>query len=218
MDDTKSPVADELGPSDFESLLNRLDPDRDSAGQKYERLRRKLIKFFEWNHCFPAEDLADETLDRVARRLAREGVDEVPAFAWGVASHIRQECERRMRRLVALPEVPAREERLPPDDVEGDLHERLLNERRVQCLDSCLQRLRPEHRDLFLAYYEPREDQSDNRQRLAASVGLTIRGLRVRVNRLREKLEGCVIRCVARPRARRSRIPQSPGRRSGGRG
>jgi DNA-directed RNA polymerase specialized sigma24 family protein len=214
MDDTKSSVTDDLRRRDFESLLLRLDTDRESAGQKYERLRRKLIKFFEWSRCFPAEDLADETLDRVARRVGREDVGRVLPFAWGVANHVRRESGRRTRRLVALPDLPGREVPRPEEDVESDLHDRLLNELRVRCLEACLRRLAPEDRDLFLAYYEAREDRSAHRLRLAAAAGLTIQGLRVRVNRLREKLEGCVSRGIAPPAAR----PGLPGFPRPGRG
>ena len=81
--------------------------------------------------------------------------------------------------------------------MERDLLERVLDERCARCLVSCLRRLPHHSRELFLAYYEPGPDRSAHRQRLAAEAGLTIRGLRVKVNRLREKLEGCVSRCVA---------------------
>src|SRR5260370_8775058 len=54
----------DLTTASFESLLQRLDPDRERAGGKYENIRRKLIKFFQWNDCFAEEDLADEPLGR----------------------------------------------------------------------------------------------------------------------------------------------------------
>jgi hypothetical protein len=55
-----------LTPHEFETLLTRLDPDRDRAAQGYELLRRKLVKFFERNKCAGTEALADETIDRAA--------------------------------------------------------------------------------------------------------------------------------------------------------
>jgi DNA-directed RNA polymerase specialized sigma24 family protein len=210
-------VTDEPKPSpgrdDFELLLERLDADREAAGRKYEDLRRKLIKFFEWNRCWPPEDLTDETLDRVARRVAREDVD-VPSFAWGVAQHLRQESARRTRREVALPDLPRAAQLSGSDDIEGELHERLLDERRARCLSTCLRRLTRGQRELFLAYYQPCPDPSALRQRLAHEAGLSIRGLRVRINRLRERLEGCVWRCVAgasRTRRSRSSAPDQQG-------
>jgi hypothetical protein len=38
----------ELTQSEFDSLLARLDPDRERAGVLYEMLRRKLVQLFEW--------------------------------------------------------------------------------------------------------------------------------------------------------------------------
>lgn len=68
MNDAKAPLHGNAREAErFDNLLRLLDLDRDVAGDKYERLRRKLIKFFEWNACFPAEDLADETFDRVGK-------------------------------------------------------------------------------------------------------------------------------------------------------
>jgi hypothetical protein len=42
------------------------------AGQKYEQIRRKLVRFFEWRACSGADELADATIDRVIRGLVEE--------------------------------------------------------------------------------------------------------------------------------------------------
>jgi DNA-directed RNA polymerase specialized sigma24 family protein len=216
MGDSRRTATDEPKPAcrqdDFESLLERLDADREAAGQKYEGLRRRLIKFFEWNRCEPVEDLADETLDRVARRLARDDVEDVIRFAWGVAQHVRQESERRMRREVAIPDLPRGAQLRGPDDVEGDLLERLLDERRARCFRACLRRLPRGQAELFVAYYQPCPDPSALRQQLSEAEGLSIRGLRVRINRLRQQLEDCVSRCLAGAAPARRRPAPSPNR------
>ncbi len=81
-----SPVPEsDLTAAQFDALLRRLDADRNRAGEKYEEVRWKLVRFFQWNSCLAAEELVDETLNRVAERLAERG-DEIPdvaAFAWG---------------------------------------------------------------------------------------------------------------------------------------
>jgi DNA-directed RNA polymerase specialized sigma24 family protein len=217
MPDSRRTATDESKPSlrqdDFEFLLERLDADREAAGRKYEGLRRKLIKFFEWNRCGPAEDLADQTLDRVARRLAREDVADAVGFCWGVAQYVRQESTRRMRREVALPDLPRAAQLRGPEDVESDLHERLLHERRARCLSACLGRLARGQYELFLAYYQPCPDPSALRQQLSEAEGLTIRGLRVRINRLRHQLEDCVSRCLAGAAPARRRAAASRARR-----
>jgi DNA-directed RNA polymerase specialized sigma24 family protein len=109
----------------FEILLAQLDPDRERAGELYESIRRRLIRLFEWRGCACPEDLADETFNRVARKLA-EGVKLVSAdpysYFCGVA-HLRfKEVSRnaaRERRALdthgdlllptALPVVPEEE-------------------------------------------------------------------------------------------------------------
>src|SRR5256885_4134102 len=53
----------------FSKLLARLDPDRERAGEKYEDLRRTLIRFFEWRGAPFPEEQTDETFNRVARKL-----------------------------------------------------------------------------------------------------------------------------------------------------
>src|SRR5947199_10461635 len=58
----------------FTKLLARLDPDRERAGEKYEDLRCTLIRFFEWRGAPFPEEHADETFNRVARKLD-EGVE-----------------------------------------------------------------------------------------------------------------------------------------------
>ena len=55
-------------------LLGRLDADREQAGEKYEDLRRTLVRFFGWRGAPFPEEHADETFNRVARRLD-EGVE-----------------------------------------------------------------------------------------------------------------------------------------------
>src|SRR5699024_6433909 len=44
----------------FARLLGRLHSDPDIAAQEYERLRRTLVKFFDWRGAWPPEECADE--------------------------------------------------------------------------------------------------------------------------------------------------------------
>src|SRR5260221_14093326 len=74
-----------LTPLEFETLLARLHPARSGAAQEYELLRRKLAKFFERNQLLQAEELADETIDRVAGKLATDEIRDEGLFASGVA-------------------------------------------------------------------------------------------------------------------------------------
>lgn len=181
----------------FQNLLVRLHPDRNLAGEKYEELRRKLIKFFEWNSCFPAEDLVDETFDRVARKLDAEEVRDVPAFTWGVAKNVRQEAQKRAARLVPISDLPHGAAPLREKlDLENAIQQRMDERQRSRCFNLCLQRLAEQDRELFLKYHSAGNQTATDRQHLAASFQLTIAALRVRINRIREKLEKCVANCM----------------------
>jgi hypothetical protein len=50
----------------FAKLLDCLSADRERAGEKYEDLRRTLIRFFEWRGAPFPEEHADETFNRIA--------------------------------------------------------------------------------------------------------------------------------------------------------
>ncbi|HEY0047746.1 MAG TPA: hypothetical protein VGB68_00565, partial [Pyrinomonadaceae bacterium] len=57
-----------INQENFDVLLNWLDRNREIAGQKYEKIRRRLIRIFLGRGCFEAEELADETINRVTRK------------------------------------------------------------------------------------------------------------------------------------------------------
>ena len=81
-------------PKSFEKLLNWLDSDRDKAGEKYERIRLRLIRIFTCRGCFEAEDLSDQTINVVASRIdwLIENFKGDPAlYFYGVAKKIYQE-------------------------------------------------------------------------------------------------------------------------------
>jgi len=52
----------------FDRLLQWLDQDRDEAGLKYESIRSKLIRIFKRYGWTTAEDLADESINRVTQK------------------------------------------------------------------------------------------------------------------------------------------------------
>ena len=181
----------------FEALLRLLDADRERAGEKYEDLRRRLIKFFQWNSCVPAEDLVDETLDRVTEKLPESPVLDVVGFAWGVAKHVRQEASKQSERIVQMSDLPGGTE-LPSKDQgpERVLQEEMEDERRAECLRRCLRRFSNSDREVFLKYHHVQGEHTEYRQRLATNLGLSIGALRVKINRLREKLENCLQQCM----------------------
>src|SRR6185295_2245172 len=142
-------------------LLRRLGPEPEAAGARYEALRRRLIDLFAWERSETPEDLADETLNRLARRLS-EGVtidSGIARYAFGIARLLLQEDVRARRtRDAALRELPLRGR---PAEVSDTL--RLL----LQCLDE----LPAQSRDLIERYYR------DGRSGLAEALGVTVNAL-----------------------------------------
>ena len=194
MDNTKAPICKDEPSSQFESLLRRLDADRDHAGQKYEELRRRLIRFFGWNDCFPEEDLADEALDRVALKIDSEEINDIVPFTWGVARNIVREFHKR------LPTVDIDD--LPPHEgphtgnAELPIIEAADRQRRLQCLHQCIQVLSAAEREVFLEY-EYYTDKPQNTAKLAERLGLTIGALQTKAHRIKHKVEMCTRKCFA---------------------
>jgi DNA-directed RNA polymerase specialized sigma24 family protein len=168
----------------FDALLAWLDPDRDTAGQKYEAIRLRLIKIFVCRGCYEPEDLADETINRVSKKLAEiqdNYVGEPERYFYGVAKILHQEYRRRR----PVPDVP------PPIDNSDDV------EREYACLEKCMQNLTPNNRDLVLQYYqEEKRAKIDHRKNLADRLGIALNALRIRACRIRASLQQCVQTCV----------------------
>ena len=176
----------------FTKLLARLDPDRERAGEKYEDLRRTLIKFFEWRGAPFPEDHADETLNRVARKLD-EGVEvkNVGGYCYEVARRVclevRKGNDSRRDPLETDPHNTA-----SADAADSALERELL----LDCLEECLSRLPDESRALIVEYYQDeKRDRIGRRKALAEALGLRREALANRAQRLRDKLEQCVARC-----------------------
>src|SRR5690349_2354142 len=67
--DQEADASSTIDRSAFDELLSWLAPDPDAAGQQYELIRRKLIALFRCRGCLSPEDLADETINRVIKKL-----------------------------------------------------------------------------------------------------------------------------------------------------
>jgi DNA-directed RNA polymerase specialized sigma24 family protein len=163
----------ELSGEALEGLLLALGPERNAAGRRYELLRRKLTDFFSWRRSETPEELADETLDRLARRLMQgEPIEKVEMYALGIARMLLKESARRIeRRKTALREIRVQ---VPADtDVSGSI-------------ERCLAALPGPSRTLIERYY------SGERTAQARELGISLNTLRNRALRIREKLYACI--------------------------
>jgi RNA polymerase sigma factor (sigma-70 family) len=182
----------------FEGLLARLDSDRERAGGRYENLRRKLVKYFECRGCLAAEDYADETINRVARRMS-EGkhiwTADPASYCYGVARNVLREYwispDRELAALECLPPVAHPSSRT--DDLFWSESEKYMLDQQMDALDHCMNELPAESRELLIEYYKgERGERIRNRKLLARRLGIPPNALRIRVHRIREKLERCV--------------------------
>ena len=177
----------------FAGLLERLGQTDEAAGERYEELRRVLIRFFEWRNApFPYEH-ADETLNRVARKID-EGVEikNISAYCHEVARYVFLEAVKgRDSKLTQLNDIDLESPVTITQDESAD------HERRLACLDICLDGLESANRSLIIEYYGNGERPLiDHRRAIAERLGLRRDALANRVQRLRDKLERCVRQCV----------------------
>src|SRR5215813_4097428 len=178
----------------LDALLAGLDSDREAAGEKYDLIRLKLTKYFEWEGCTSVDELADETINPVARAIERgREIRDLQAYFFGVARLIHFESLRdaeKQRRAVA--EVSA--SKVEAENGVTGLDE---SEAAIECLERCLDGLPAQGRDLITRYYQGDQiAKIINRRDLAAALGLASNALRNRALRLRSKLEACVVQCL----------------------
>jgi DNA-directed RNA polymerase specialized sigma24 family protein len=184
----------------FERLLNWLDEGTDSEGQNYLEMQRRLVAYFDRKNCSTPHELADETVNRVSRRLEEEGAiaNETPAkYCYIVARFVFMEYLRARQKEKALIDGLQQQ---PPGDNPGlsDPHDQKeIKEKRLDCLERCTGKLEPGNRETILRYYVGKERvKIENRRGLAAELGITMNALSIRASRIRDKLEACVKECV----------------------
>jgi hypothetical protein len=165
-------------------------------------MRRRLVRYFQRKRCLAPDELADETLNRVARRLEEAGqiVDVPPArYCYIVAKFVLLEHVRQTDQHRAVDVTVADR---PRDAAAGhsDIERR---EQMLECLDRCLGGLERDDADLILRYYRGEQRvKIEQRRRLAAERDLTANALSIRACRIRDKLEACINAC----RANRDRV------------
>lgn len=180
----------------LEGLLSSLDPDEGRAAEQYERLRERLILFFSGRQDPEPEDSADETLDRVSRRIHEgEQIRDVTRFAYAVARLVLRESFKRVRRRGQLLA------RLVGPDQPGAGHDNagvFGAHGAMECIRCCTERLPPEDRELILSYYDSEgRDQQEERKQLAARLDVSAVALRLRAFRIRRVLQACTHDCMA---------------------
>jgi DNA-directed RNA polymerase specialized sigma24 family protein len=177
----------ELSPEAFDRLLAWLNPDRERAGRKYEEIRRKLITILSSRGCTCPEDLTDEAMNRVTRKVPEiidNYVGDPALYFYGVAHKVHLEWVRRNGRALVPPPAPD-----PPEETEQE----------YECLEQCMDRLTSKSRELVLEYHRnEKKAKIDGRKELADRLGIGVNALRIRAHRIRASLQECVFGCLGK--------------------
>ena len=186
----------------FQGLLGWLDEGTNSDGQKYLEMRSRLVSYFDRKNLSNVDELADETLNRVARRLEDEGAieSETPAkYCYVVARFILMEHLRETQKERVMVESISQHQ---PSQTVAEHHsnqEIEIKEKMLNCLENCTLQLDPVNHKIITRYYVGKERAKiENRRELAASLGITVNALSIRACRLRDKLEVCVRQCLGK--------------------
>lgn len=176
----------------FDGFLATLDRDREKAGEKYEFIRLRLLKYFQWCRSDVPDIDADETINRVTRRIDEgQEVYNLTAYIYGVAKLVHAESLKRRKRRQPLDEGSLIELSSIGVEVEAANHH--------ECLERCLGCLSDEDREIITEYYRYKKSEKIAcRKRLAARHGISLNTLRVKMHRQRIHLEACVEKCLAR--------------------
>jgi len=178
----KSQREAKLNQGSLEAFLALVNPDREQAGIGYCQLLDRLVRFFGGRGDTSPAEAADETIDRIAQRLeAGEKIDSLRRYSMGVARLVGLERYRRhIREQVAMARYHEEQE-----------WGAAANHRQFELQFQCLNGLAEHEQSLLRAYYQGCEGDTRCRLRhqLAASLGLSISQLRLRVHRLCRRLK-----------------------------
>ena len=189
-----------LTPESFDQLLVWLNQDRDLAAEKYEEMRSQLIKRFRQLGCREAEDLANETLDRVAQKLpdiVANYQGEREPYVFSVAYYVHKEHTRKPV-LMSLADSDFQQTDI--SNSEEEFEKELLD----SCLKHCMEKLDHTSQEMIIDYYQgERQDKIKSRQLLADRLGIKLANLRLRAQRVRTKLKECILECAERKTMKR---------------
>ena len=133
-----------------------------------------------------ADELADETINRVALKASEEQIENKVAYFYGVAKNVFRESLRKERAHIDIEDVTVAAK--APEEQSISL----------ECLDKCLAKLPAESRDLLLDYFsEAKQAKIELHRRISEHLDMTSTALRMRVMRTKQKLKICVQECMA---------------------
>jgi RNA polymerase sigma factor (sigma-70 family) len=170
----------------FQQFLHWLSPDPERAALRYNEIHAALRQTLAYRGCTEPQHWVDVAFDRVIRKIqsVAPGYEGDPVlYLRAVARKVFLEYTRSRRRFPQGPAVEPRaaEPREPAEE---------RWERRLQCLERCLEELAPEERELILLYYQgERSGKIARRRQLASDASLSRDALRKRSQRIRARVK-----------------------------
>lgn len=183
-------------PANYERFLAHLDPIPEQASKKYDQLFKALVRYLASLGSDDPEKHASETLDDVSRKIGKgETFDDLNSYSRRVARNIHISAFRRRREETNSIDSPAfggGAKLSSPPEPERSSEERQKGVEQ-ECREHCYDRLPEDDRDLITRYSQA---SAHDRERMAAESNTTLGALRVRVRRIRQRLERCHEDCV----------------------
>lgn len=169
----------------FDALLKCLHSNPEIAGKVYNKIFDRMLTYFRCNCCNHSQECATVVMNRIAKKI-HEGVmieNEPIQYAIGFAKFVLREYQRWQRNPSEVYKSVIPE---PLDDDE-EYHNKL-----KKCLDKCLRVLPLEKTFLLKDYLFA---NSKRKLEIAKSLNITIESLRVKINRIKAELKGCIEDC-----------------------
>jgi RNA polymerase sigma factor (sigma-70 family) len=167
------------------------------ADFKYEELSGKLVRFFRFKNVSDPENLSQEVILRLTERLkehTKSPILEVEHYAFAIARNLianESQKESHLEFREDLPEISSQ------NDILSDFIENETKQLEMICLEKCLSSLSPDSRELLLSYYRERTFfNPEEREKLAARMGMSPSSARVMVHRLKSRLRSCIEDCL----------------------
>ncbi len=159
--------------------------------ERFESSRGKLIIYFERRHCLDPEELAEETLERVMRKLC-EGTEvaDLMSYSYGVARNVFHEY---LRKEKAKQKYFNEERRRRPEGDAGENEDAAVQERRLECLEQCTARLKERERWMLFEYYRYKGQRKlEHRRKIAEQLNISRETLTLRIFHLKGRLKKCI--------------------------